>query len=79
MWTVISPLAETVARVTPRPFPHQPGKPVSPEPHLHAVRPHIDTLDQQLRDPRLLGREELVPQRVELLQGARGVVLSLAA
>jgi hypothetical protein len=29
---------------------------------------HVDPLDQQLHDPRLLGREELVPARIELEQ-----------
>ncbi len=32
------------------------------------MHPHIDPLDQQLHDPRLLGREQLIPQRVELQQ-----------
>ena len=31
----------------------------------------IDPLDQQLHDPRLLGREQLVPQRVELQRAPR--------
>jgi hypothetical protein len=52
MWTVIvSPSAETVARVMRLPsaahdFSHEPGEPVRPQPDFHAVRPHIDPLDQ---------------------------------
>ena len=81
MWTVIvSPSAETVARVTLRPpaaghFPHQPGEPVRPQPNLDAVHPHVHPLDQQLHDPRLLGREQFVPQRVELQQRLPRLVL----
>jgi hypothetical protein len=30
------------------------------------LHPHIDPLDQQLHDPRLLGREQLIPQRIDL-------------
>ena len=37
--------------------------------------PHVDPLDQQLHDPRLLGREQLVPQRVELQQRLPHLVL----
>jgi hypothetical protein len=32
------------------------------------MRPYIHPRDEQLDDPRLLGREQLVPQRVELQQ-----------
>jgi hypothetical protein len=49
-------------------WPHQPGDPVRPQPDLDAVPPHVDPLDQQLHGPRLLGREQLVPQRIELQQ-----------
>jgi hypothetical protein len=33
--------------------------------------PHVDPLDQQMHDPRLLGGEQLVPQRVELARVVR--------
>ena len=39
------------------------------------MHPHIDPLDQQLHDPRLLGREQLVPQRIELEQRLPRLVL----
>jgi hypothetical protein len=81
MWTVIvSPSAETVARVMRLPSAahdcsHEPGEPVRPQPDLDAVHPDVDPLDQQLHDPRLLGREQLVPQGIELEQRlARRVV-----
>lgn len=35
----------------------------------------IGTLDQQRHDTRLLGEEEIVPQRAKLLQGCAGVDL----
>ena len=44
------------------------GQPLGPQPDVGAVRADIDPLDQQLDDPRLLGREQLVPERVEPLQ-----------
>jgi hypothetical protein len=49
-------------------FPHQPRERVRPEADLDALRPHVDPLDQQLDDPRLLGGEQLLPQRFELQQ-----------
>ncbi len=54
------------ARVTPLPlaarhFPHQLGEAVRPQADVHALHPHVDPLDQQLHDPRLLGWEEFVP------------------
>ena len=77
---IVSPSAETAARLLVPPpvarhFPHQAGQPVRPKPDLHAVHPHLDPLDQQLHDPRLLGREQLVPQRVELQQRLPRLVL----
>ena len=55
---------------------HQPSEPVRPQPDLHAgVRQHVHPIDQQLHDPRLFGREELVPQRVELGEGVPSLVL----
>jgi hypothetical protein len=35
---------------------------------MHA---HVDPLDQQQHDPRLLGREELVPQRIGCVSASR--------
>ena len=40
-----------------------------PEPDVHAVRADVHALDQLRHDARLLGGEEFVPQRVEVLQG----------
>jgi hypothetical protein len=56
---IVSPSAETVARVMPLPsgvrnLAHQPTEPVRPQPDLHVVHPHVDPLDQRLIDPRLL-------------------------
>ena len=62
-----------------RHFPHQPGEPVRPQPDLDAVHPHVDPLDQQLHDPRLRGREQLVPQRVELGERRPRLVLGTSA
>jgi hypothetical protein len=45
---------------------HQPGQFGRPQVHLDAMDPHIHPLDQQLDNPRLLRREQLVPKRVEL-------------
>ena len=50
---------------------HQPGEPVDAQAQAHAVDGDVDPLDQQLHDPRLLGREQLVPQRVELQRAPR--------
>ena len=36
------------------------------EPEGNAVGAHVDALDQQLDDARLLGREQFVPERIEL-------------
>ena len=38
----------------------------------------VDALDQQLDDARLLGREQLVPERVEVLQGLPHLILAQA-
>jgi hypothetical protein len=40
-----------------------------------AVQPDYDAPDQQLQDARLLGREELIPQAIEPLQGPDHLVL----
>jgi hypothetical protein len=39
---------------------------IGPDPHLESSRLDIDPLDEQLDDPRLLGGEELVPDRGEV-------------
>jgi hypothetical protein len=41
---------------------HQSCKPVRPQLHLDAMDPHVHPLDQQLHDPRLLGRERRVEE-----------------
>jgi hypothetical protein len=61
---------------------HQPGEPVGAQPDVEPVLGDLDPLDQQLDDARLLGREDLVPERVELkervldLRLGDGVVLA---
>ena len=68
MWTVmVCPSAEAVP-FTPLPSCSRPSR-TSPAtcsgaPDLDAMHPHVHPLHQQLRDPRLLGREQPVPQRV---------------
>jgi hypothetical protein len=42
---------------------------------IQAIGADIDPLDQQRNNACLLGREEFVPRRVELLQGGSGVGL----
>jgi hypothetical protein len=74
MWTVIvSPSTKTVAlRPSCCPPPRAPpGGTVRPQTHVRAVQPHVHPLDEQLHDPRVLGGEQLVPQRVELARVVR--------
>ena len=47
-------------------LPDQAREALGPDPHLERVLLHVDPLDQQLDDPRLLGREQLVPDRGEV-------------
>ena len=47
----------------------KPSEAVHPEPEVEPVRADIDALNQQRDNARLLGGEEFVPQRIELLQG----------
>jgi hypothetical protein len=47
---------------------HQAGKPIQPQPDVRAGRADIHALDQAPHDPRLLGREQLLPQWIKLLQ-----------
>jgi hypothetical protein len=42
---------------------------LDPKPDAEAVGRHLDPLDQQLDDSVLLGREQLVPQRLEGVEG----------
>ena len=46
----------------------RPSEAVHPEPDVQPVRADVHALDQQRHDARLLGGEEFVPKRVELLQ-----------
>ena len=48
---------------------------IDTEPDVEPIRAEIDALDQQRHDARLLGGEEFVPQRIELLQSGAGVGL----
>ena len=41
---------------------------IDAQPQVSAVRADVDALDEQLDDARLLGGEQLVPQRIEPLQ-----------
>lgn len=52
---------------------------MQPQADEQAVLANDDLLDQQLDDPLLLGREQLVPQRVKFLEGLPHVVLGRAA
>jgi hypothetical protein len=41
---------------------------VSSHPNVHAARPDVDALDDQLHYARLFGWEKFVPQGIEILQ-----------
>jgi len=47
---------------------HQASQALHPQPEVGAGGADLDPLDQHPHDPRLLGREQLVPQRVQPLQ-----------
>lgn len=49
---------------------------IHPQPEVEPVRADVDALDQKCHDACLLGREKLVPQRIELLQGCACIDLS---
>jgi hypothetical protein len=51
------------------------GQTLSPDPHLQRVLLHFDPLDEELDDPRLLGGEQLVPDRGEVGEQARDPAL----
>ena len=57
---------------------HQGNQAVQPHVDQQGVLADDDSLEQQLDDPLLLGREKFVPQRVELLEGLPHVVLRRA-
>jgi hypothetical protein len=42
---------------------------LGPQPNVGAVEANVDPLHEQLHDARLIGREQLVPQRIEPVQG----------
>jgi hypothetical protein len=44
------------------------GQSLVPHADVGAVRGNIDPVNQQMHDPRLLGREQLVPERVKSVQ-----------
>jgi hypothetical protein len=48
---------------------------LSPDPHLQRALLHVDPLDEQLHDPSLLGREQLVPDRGEVGEQDRDLAL----
>ncbi len=51
----------------------QTAQPIDAQPDVQPVCADLHAFDQQRNDARLLGGEELVPQRVELLQGGAGI------
>jgi hypothetical protein len=53
----------------------QAREPLRPDPHLERVVLHFDPLDEELDDPRLLGGEQLVPDRGEVGEQARDPAL----
>ena len=52
-----------------REIPRQVREPIDPQAQVDALRADVDAFDQQLDDARLLGREQLVPEWVEVSQG----------
>lgn len=46
----------------------QTGQTIAAETNVQAVGTDVHPLHQQRHDPSLLGREQLVPERIELLQ-----------
>ena len=51
----------------------QAGQPFGPEPNLEPVPEHVHPLDQEPDDPRLLGGEQLIPDRAEVGEQARNL------
>jgi hypothetical protein len=56
--------------------PHQLGEPVDSEPDIDAVGDDVDPLNEKLDDPRLLGREQFIPERVEAVERLPDLSLS---
>ena len=54
------------------------GEALRPEVDVEPVGADVDPLDQQLDDARLLGGEQLVPERIEPLQRLADVVFGQA-
>lgn len=54
-------------------LPDNAGEPLGPDAHLERVLLNIDPLDEELDDPRLLGREQLVPDRGEVGEQTRRI------
>jgi hypothetical protein len=52
-------------------LPNQARQPLSPDPHLERFPLDIHPLDQELDDPRLLGGEQLAPDRGEISERER--------
>ena len=48
---------------------------LGPDPHLERILLHVDPLDEELDDPRLLGGEQLVPDRGEVGEQDRDLAL----
>ncbi|MEG9883493.1 MAG: hypothetical protein V6Z86_02530 [Hyphomicrobiales bacterium] len=48
---------------------NQTRQPIDAEADIDAVAPNLDALDEELDDAGLLGREQLVPQRIQPFQG----------
>jgi hypothetical protein len=48
---------------------------LGPDPHPERVLLHVDPLDQELDDPGLLGREQLVPDRRKIGEQDRDLAL----
>jgi hypothetical protein len=54
----------------------RPSSPVPPpDPHLESILLHVDALDQELHDPRLLGGQQLVPDGGEIGEQACDLTL----
>src|SRR5205085_1507818 len=47
---------------------HEARKSIDPKPDFYGVYLDVDPLDQQLDDAGLFGREELIPERVEVFE-----------
>jgi hypothetical protein len=50
-----------------------------PDPHLERVFIHVEPLDEQLHDPRLLGGEQLVSSHGEVCEQNRDLALGMSS